>query len=101
MRAIAQNREAALMVGVKPRRGRAQCRDAVDRAVWIGRCRNRADPAGPADHGTIPDLKAFALVIIGGLGNIVGAIAAAILLGLLGAGSAASSRSSGRKPRPS
>jgi branched-chain amino acid transport system permease protein len=83
MRAIAQNREAALMVGVKPR---AVARNAVVLATALcglaGAALAPVQLVTPA-MGQALIFKAFALVIIGGLGNIPGAIAAALLLGLI------------------
>ena len=82
MRAIAQNREAALMVGIRPR---AVARNAVVLAAGL------AGLAGAALSpiqlvtpfmGQFLIFKAFALVIIGGLGSIEGAIVAAVGLGL-------------------
>jgi branched-chain amino acid transport system permease protein len=83
MRAIAQNREAALMVGVKPRR---VARNAVVLSTAL--CGLAGAAIAPIQlvqpiMGQFLIFKAFALVIIGGLGNLAGAITAAILLGLL------------------
>ncbi len=83
MRAIAQNREAALMVGIRPK---TVARNAVVLATAL--CGLAGAALAPV-HLVQPGMgqflifKAFALVIIGGLGNIPGAIAAAILLGLV------------------
>ena len=83
MRAIAQNREAALMVGIRPR---TVARNAV--VLAAGLC----GLAGSAIAliqlvtpfmGQFLIFKAFALVIIGGLGNIQGAVVAALALGLI------------------
>jgi branched-chain amino acid transport system permease protein len=83
MRAIAQNREAALMVGVRPR---TVARNAVILAT--GLCGLAGGAMSPIQlvtpyMGQFLIFKAFALVIIGGLGNIPGAIAAAVALGLI------------------
>jgi branched-chain amino acid transport system permease protein len=83
MRAIAQNREAALMVGIRPR---AVARNAV--ALAAGLCGLAGGALAPIqlvqpDMGQAVIFKAFALVVIGGLGNIPGAIAAAVALGLI------------------
>jgi branched-chain amino acid transport system permease protein len=83
MRAIAQNREAALMVGIKPR---TVARNAVVLAATL--CGLAGAALAPIQlvtpgMGQALIFKAFALVIIGGLGNIPGAIAAAVLLGLI------------------
>lgn len=83
MRAIAQNRDAALMVGIRPR---TVARNAVVLATALcglaGAALAPIQLVTPA-MGQALIFKAFALVIIGGLGNIPGAIAAAILLGLI------------------
>ena len=83
MRAIAQNREAALMVGIWPR---AVARNAVVLATAL--CGLAGAALAPIQlvspmMGQFLIFKAFALVIIGGLGNIPGAIVAAIGLGLI------------------
>jgi branched-chain amino acid transport system permease protein len=83
MRAVAINREAALMVGVKP--GNV-ARNAVVLATML------AGLAGAAlapvylvqpIMGQFLIFKAFALVIIGGLGSLGGAILAGIALGIV------------------
>jgi branched-chain amino acid transport system permease protein len=83
MRAIAQNREAALMVGIRPR---VVARNAVILAA--GLCGLAGAAISPIQlvtpyMGQFLIFKAFALVIIGGLGNIPGAVAAALALGLI------------------
>jgi len=83
MRAIAQNREAALMVGIRPR---TVARNAMILAT--GLCGLAGAALAPIQlvtpyMGQFLIFKAFALVIIGGLGNIPGAVAAAVALGLL------------------
>ena len=83
MRAIAQNREAALMVGIRPR---TVARNAMILAT--GLCGLAGAALAPIQlvtpyMGQFLIFKAFALVIIGGLGNIPGAIAAAVALGLI------------------
>jgi branched-chain amino acid transport system permease protein len=83
MRAIAQNREAALMVGIQPR---AVARNAVVLATAL--CGLAGAALAPIQlvtpmMGQFLIFKAFALIIIGGLGNIPGTIAAAIGLGLM------------------
>ena len=83
MRAIAQNREAALMVGIRPR---TVARNAV--VLAAGLCGLAGSAIAPIQlvtpyMGQFLIFKAFALVIIGGLGNIPGAVAAAIGLGLI------------------
>jgi branched-chain amino acid transport system permease protein len=83
MRAIAQNREAALMVGIRPR---VVARNAV--VLAAGLCGLAGAAISPIQlvtpyMGQFLIFKAFALVIIGGLGNIPGAIVAAVGLGLI------------------
>jgi branched-chain amino acid transport system permease protein len=83
MRAIAQNREAALMVGIRPR---VVARNAV--VLAAGLCGLAGAAVAPIQNvapymGQFMIFKAFALVIIGGLGNVPGAIVAAIGLGLI------------------
>ena len=83
MRAIAQNREAALMVGIRPR---VVARNAV--VLASGLCGLAGAAISPIQlvtpyMGQFLIFKAFALVIIGGLGNIPGAIVAAVGLGLI------------------
>ena len=83
MRAIAQNREAALMVGIRPR---VVARNAV--VLAAGLCGLAGAAIAPIQlvtpyMGQFVIFKAFALVIIGGLGNIPGAVIAAIGLGLI------------------
>jgi branched-chain amino acid transport system permease protein len=83
MRAIAQNREAALMIGI---RSRTVARNAV--VLAAGLCGLAGAAISPIQlvtpyMGQFLIFKAFALVIIGGLGNIPGAIVAAVALGLL------------------
>src|SRR5437660_4429476 len=83
MRAIAQNREAALMIGIRPR---TVARNAV--VLAAGLCGLAGAAIAPIQlvtpyMGQFLIFKAFALVIIGGLGNIPGALVAAIGLGLM------------------
>jgi branched-chain amino acid transport system permease protein len=83
MRAIAQNREAALLVGFRPR---TVARNAMILAT--GLCGLAGAALAPIQlvtpyMGQFLIFKAFALVIIGGLGNIPGAVAAAVALGLI------------------
>jgi len=82
MRALAQNREAALMVGMRPRR--------IARTVFVlgaALCGLAGGVLAPLY--TVHPLmgmpfvfKAFAIIIIGGLGNIWGAIIAALIVGM-------------------
>jgi branched-chain amino acid transport system permease protein len=83
MRAIAQNREAALMVGIQPRK---VARNAVMMATAL--CGLAGAAIAPIQlvqpqMGQFLVFKAFALVLIGGLGSIPGAVAAAVLLGVV------------------
>ncbi|NBS64898.1 MAG: branched-chain amino acid ABC transporter permease [Betaproteobacteria bacterium] len=83
MRAVSVNREAALMVGIQPRR---VARGAVVVATVL--CGLAGAALAPVHlvqpiMGQFLILKAFALVIIGGLGSIPGAIVAGIGLGIL------------------
>ena len=83
MRAVSVNREAALMVGIQPRR---VARSAVIVATVL--CGLAGAALAPVHlvqpiMGQFLILKAFALVIIGGLGSIPGAIVAGIALGIL------------------
>ena len=83
MRAIAQNREAALMVGIRPL---VVARNAV--VLAAGLCGLAGAAISPLQlvtpyMGQFLLFKAFALIIIGGLGNIPGAIVAGIGLGLI------------------
>jgi branched-chain amino acid transport system permease protein len=83
MRAIAQNREAALMIGIRPR---VVARNAV--VLATGLCGLAGAALAPIQlvqpgMGQFLIFKAFALIIIGGLGNIPGAIVAALGLGLI------------------
>ncbi len=83
MRSIAQNREAALMVGIRPR---VVARNAV--VLAAGLCGLAGAAISPIQlvtpyMGQFLLFKAFALIIIGGLGNIPGAIVAGIGLGLI------------------
>lgn len=83
MRAVAINRDAALMVGVKPR---TVARNAVMVATMLA---GLAGAALAPVHLVQPVMgqflifKAFALVIIGGLGSLGGAILAGIALGVV------------------
>jgi branched-chain amino acid transport system permease protein len=83
MRAISQNREAAMMVGIKPRH---VARNAVALAAAL--CGLAGAALAPIQllypaMGQAIIFKAFALVVIGGLGNMTGAVVVAIALGLI------------------
>ena len=83
MRGVAQNREAALMVGIDPR---AVSRLAVAIGIGLSGLAGAALAPVYAVHplmGFSFVFKAFAIIIIGGLGNIAGAAIAAVLLGIL------------------
>ena len=83
MRGVAQNRDAALMVGIDPR---AISRLAVAIGIGLSGLAGAALAPVYAVHplmGFSFVFKAFAIIIIGGLGNISGAAMAAVLLGVL------------------
>ena len=83
MRGVAQNREAALMVGIDPR---AVSRLAVAIGIGLSGLAGAALAPVYAVHplmGFSFVFKAFAIIIIGGLGNISGAAMAAVALGIL------------------
>jgi branched-chain amino acid transport system permease protein len=83
MRAVALNREAALMVGIRPR---TVARHAVVVAsVLAGLAGSAIAPVQIVQPGMGQFLifKAFALVIIGGLGSMGGAIVAGLALGIV------------------
>lgn len=83
MRGVAQNREAALMVGIDPR---AVSRLAVAIGIGLSGLAGAALAPVYAVHplmGFSFVFKAFAIIIIGGLGNISGAALAAVALGTL------------------
>lgn len=83
LRAVAQNREAALMIGLDPVRvaGRAIIISIVLSAI-AGAVLVPIIVFQPFVGQTLL-LKAFAVVIIGGMGNIAGAVAVALGLGIL------------------
>jgi branched-chain amino acid transport system permease protein len=83
MRAVAQNREAALMVGVRPK---TVARNAVVLATAL--CGLAGAALAPIQlvtpiMGQYLIFKAFALIVIGGLGALSGVFIASIGLGLL------------------
>ena len=83
MRGAAQNREAALMVGIDPR---AVSRLAVAIGIGLSGLAGAALAPVYAVHplmGFSFVFKAFAIIIIGGLGNIAGAAIAAVALGIV------------------
>ncbi len=83
MRAIAQNREAAMMVGITPR---SVARNAVTLAAALCGLAGAALAPIQLVHpamGQAVIFKAFALIVIGGLGNMMGAVVVAIALGLI------------------
>jgi branched-chain amino acid transport system permease protein len=83
MRAIAQNREAAMMVGIAPR---DVSRNAVTLSAALcglaGAALAPIQLVQPA-MGQAVIFKAFALIVIGGLGNMMGAAVVAVALGLV------------------
>jgi branched-chain amino acid transport system permease protein len=83
MRGVAQNRDAALMVGIDPR---AVSRLAVAIGIGLSGLAGAALAPVYAVHplmGFSFVFKAFAIIIIGGLGNIAGAAISAVALGML------------------
>jgi branched-chain amino acid transport system permease protein len=83
MRGAAQNRDAALMVGIDPR---AVSRLAVAIGIGLSGLAGAALAPVYAVHplmGFSFVFKAFAIIIIGGLGNIAGAAIAAVALGIV------------------
>lgn len=83
MRGVAQNRDAALMVGIDPR---AVSRLAVAIGIGLSGLAGAALAPVYAVHplmGFSFVFKAFAIIIIGGLGNVSGAAIAAVVLGIL------------------
>jgi branched-chain amino acid transport system permease protein len=83
MRGVAQNRDAAMMVGIDPR---AVSRLAVAIGIGLSGLAGAALAPVYAVHplmGFSFVFKAFAIIIIGGLGNISGAAIAAVMLGIL------------------
>ena len=82
MRAMAQSREACLMVGVDVRRI-----TRLTAAAGAALCALAAGAMAPMfdlypNMGTDVVFKSFAVVIIGGMGNIAGAVLAGLLLGV-------------------
>ena len=83
MRGVAQNREAAIMVGIDPR---TVSRLAVVIGIGLSGLAGAALAPIYAVHplmGFAFVFKAFAIIIIGGLGNVSGAAVTAIALGVL------------------
>ena len=83
MRGVSQNREAALMVGIDPR---AVARLAVAIGIGLSGLAGAALAPVYAVHpvmGFAFVFKAFAIIIIGGLGNVAGAAIAAVTLGIV------------------
>ena len=82
MRGVAQNRDAALMVGIDPR---AVSRLAVAIGIGLSGLAGAALAPVYAVHplmGFSFVFKAFAIIIIGGLGNVSGATITAVVLGI-------------------
>ena len=83
MRGVSQNREAALMVGIDPR---AVARLAVVIGIGLSGLAGAALAPVYAVHpvmGFAFVFKAFAIIIIGGLGNVSGAAVTAVVLGII------------------
>jgi branched-chain amino acid transport system permease protein len=82
MRAMAQNKDACRMVGIDIRRI-----TRITAAIGAGLCGLAAAAIAPLfdlypNMGTDVVFKSFAVVIIGGMGNLAGSIVAGLLLGL-------------------
>lgn len=83
MRAVANNSEAALMIGIRP--GKVARNAVIVATVLAGVAGAALAPIHPVQPmmGQLLIFKAFALVIIGGLGSIGGAILAGVAMGIL------------------
>jgi branched-chain amino acid transport system permease protein len=84
MRATAENPRVAALMGVKPDMVIGATLAAVAGIMW-------AANYGTVQHtmGFLPGLKAFTAAVLGGIGNLAGAVVGGLLLGLveaLGAG---------------
>lgn len=82
MRAMAQSREACHMVGIDPRRI-----TRITAMIGAALCAVAAGAVAPMfdlypNMGTDVVFKSFAVVIIGGMGNVAGAALAGLLLGV-------------------
>lgn len=82
MRAMAQNRDACFMVGIDVRRV-----TSVSAAIAAGLCGLAAAGIAPLfdlypNMGTDVTFKSFAVIIIGGMGNVAGAMVAGLMLGV-------------------
>ena len=82
MRAMAQNKQACFMVGIDARRV-----TYVSAALGAALCGLAAVAIAPMfdlypNMGTDVTFKSFAVIIIGGMGNIAGAVIAGLLLGV-------------------
>ncbi|TYR35891.1 branched-chain amino acid ABC transporter permease [Mesorhizobium microcysteis] len=87
MRAVAQNREAAAVVGIGvPVIGLVTTVVAASFAGLAGALIAPLYAVGPT-MAVLVNIKAFAAVIVGGFGNVKGAIVAAFVIGLLEAAS--------------
>lgn len=82
MRAVAQNREACLMVGIDVRRV------AIASVMWGAVAAGVAGAAMCPLYDLYPEVgvdvvvKSFAIVIMGGMGNVAGAVIAGLLIGV-------------------
>jgi branched-chain amino acid transport system permease protein len=89
MRALSQNREACVVLGIPEHR--VGLTAVLVGSLLAGVASVTIPPLGLVSHdmGVFPTLKAFAAVIMGGFGNVTGAIVSAFILGVveaLGAG---------------
>jgi branched-chain amino acid transport system permease protein len=83
MRAISQNREAAIVVGIPP--DRVALAAVTLGSLLAGVAAATIPPLSNVSPtmGAILTLKAFAAVVTGGFGNVVGAVVSAIALGII------------------
>jgi branched-chain amino acid transport system permease protein len=82
MRAMAQNKDACFMVGIDIRR--VTC---ISAAIGAALCGLAAAAIAPLfdlypNMGTDVTFKSFAVIIIGGMGNVAGAMVAGLILGV-------------------
>lgn len=82
MRAMAQNKDACFMVGIDIRR--VTC---ISAAIGAALCGLAAAAIAPLfdlypNMGTDVTFKSFAVIIIGGMGNVAGAMVAGLMLGV-------------------
>lgn len=83
MRAISQNRDAAIVVGIPV--NRIALAAVIAGSVLAGVAAVSIPPLSNVSPtmGSIVTLKAFAAVVMGGFGNVSGAVVSALLLGII------------------